>query len=77
MRDWEPRLALVGDGQTEELARAARGVLGPGGTIVLECHAEGAAAIVTVLDGLGYKEATITADLAGRERVVEARWEGR
>ena len=74
VRDWEPRLALVADGQTERLAREAREVLAPGGTIVLECHAEHAGHLRALLAGLGYEGATISTDLAGRERVVEARW---
>jgi release factor glutamine methyltransferase len=75
VRDWEPRLALVGERQTGDLARAARDVLRPGGSIVLECHEDGAAVVAVLLDDLGYREATISLDLAGRERVVEARWE--
>lgn len=74
VRDWEPRLALVADGHTERLACEAREVLAPGGSIVLECHAEHAAEVCALLAGLGYAGATISRDLAGRERVVEARW---
>jgi release factor glutamine methyltransferase len=74
VRDWEPRLALVADGQTERLAREARELLAPGGAIVLECDAERAGEVRALLTGLGYAEATISTDLAGRERVVEARW---
>jgi release factor glutamine methyltransferase len=77
VREWEPRLALVGDEQTVELVRAARGVLAGGASIVLECHEAGAADVAALLDESGYAEATITLDLAGRERVVEARWEPR
>jgi len=77
VRDWEPLLALVGDEQTAELVRAARGVLVDGGSIVLECHEARAAEVAALLDESGYAEATITPDLAGRERVVEARWEPR
>jgi release factor glutamine methyltransferase len=73
VRDYEPRLALVGDGQTAELARAARRVLGPGAAIVLESHADQAAEVGSLLDRLGYERVTISLDLAGRERVVEAR----
>ena len=40
MRDWEPREALVDEGQTEELARAALDVLRPGAPLVLEAHAD-------------------------------------
>jgi release factor glutamine methyltransferase len=73
VRDFEPRLALVEAGQTERLARAALGVLSPGGAIVLECHADGAAGVAALLAGLGYDSPSITLDLDGRERVVEAR----
>ena len=73
VRDWEPRLAVVGD-QTSELAAAARARLAPGGALVLESHAEDAADVAALLEGLGYVDVTVTRDLAGRERVVEARW---
>jgi release factor glutamine methyltransferase len=75
VRDWEPRLALVGDGQTEELIRTAKAVLGPGGALVLECHEERAQQVAAALEAAGYAEVRITPDLAGRERVVEGRWE--
>jgi release factor glutamine methyltransferase len=74
VRDWEPKLALVGDTHTEELARSARSVLRDGGHIVFECHESHAGSVAAMLGELGYLEATITRDLAGRERVVEARW---
>ena len=74
VRDWEPRLALVG-ARAVELAGAAREVLRPGGAIVLESHEDSAGAIAAALGGLGFREATITKDLGGRERVVEARWQ--
>jgi release factor glutamine methyltransferase len=73
VRDFEPRIAVVGD-QTAELAAAARDVLRPGGRIVLESHEDHARAVAEILDGLGYSGSTITLDLAGRERVVEAMW---
>jgi release factor glutamine methyltransferase len=73
VRDFEPRVALIGEGQTAELAGAARRVLGPGAAIVLESHAYKAAEVSALLDRLGYERVTISADLAGRERVVEAR----
>jgi release factor glutamine methyltransferase len=72
VRDWEPRLALVDDGQTEALARSARDVLD--GWIVLEVHADHATAVAALLEELGYAEVEISRDLAGRERVVEGRW---
>jgi release factor glutamine methyltransferase len=73
VRDWEPRLAVVGE-QTGELAAAARDRLARGGALVLETHADHAAQVAALLDELGYVETAVTRDLAGRERVVEARW---
>jgi release factor glutamine methyltransferase len=68
----EPRGALIDQGQTEALARDARRLLD--GWLVLEVHEERAQAVARLLSDLGYSAATITRDLAGRERVVEARW---
>ena len=76
VRDWEPRLATVDDGPDRGARRARRrGVLAPGGWLVLEVH-EGTrrGRSPALLEGAGYGEATITRDLAGRERVVEGRW---
>jgi release factor glutamine methyltransferase len=74
VREWEPRLAVVDAGQTERLVLAAREVLAPGGAIVLETHEAKAAEVAAALRAAGYDRATITRDLAGRERVVEAWW---
>jgi release factor glutamine methyltransferase len=74
VRDWEPRQALVADGQTEALIGQAAAVLVPGGAFVLECHEGRAQEVAEWMRGCGFPAATITADLAGRERVVEARW---
>jgi release factor glutamine methyltransferase len=73
VRDWEPRLALVGD-QTADLAAAARERLAPGGALVLEVHADHAQEVAALLEQLGYSGTIVTRDLAGRDRVVEARW---
>lgn len=76
VRDWEPRAALVGEGATESIVRASPDVLRPGGALVLEV-AEGAAGRVSaLLEGLGFGAVRVTADLAGRERVVEGVLEG-
>ncbi len=69
----EPREALVDTGQTRAIAEHARSVLH--GPLVLEVHAHHAAEAADLLRGLGYADVTITPDLAGRERVVEGRWE--
>src|SRR6266511_4187042 len=70
VRDWEPREALVDEGQTEALARAALGVLRAGAPLVLEVHAERAAEARDLLEALGYS-VRINVDLTGRDRVVE------
>jgi release factor glutamine methyltransferase len=69
---YEPRAALIDEGQSLALAAQARDVLD--GWLVLEVHEEHAAEVVAALTGLGYDGATITRDLADRQRVVEARW---
>jgi release factor glutamine methyltransferase len=67
---YEPRAALIDEGQTFALIAAARAVLD--GWLVVECHEDRAAEVAGAC--AGYREVTITRDLAGRERVVEARW---
>jgi release factor glutamine methyltransferase len=73
VRDWEPRIAVVGD-EAPALAASARRCLAPGGAIVLECHKDRAGRVLIALERLGYRLGTVSRDLAGRERVVEARW---
>jgi release factor glutamine methyltransferase len=77
VRDWEPRLATVDAGQTAALVRAATEVLAAGGWLVLEVHEQCGGEVAELLREAGYDGITITRDLAGRERVVEARWDGR
>ncbi len=72
VREWEPRGALIDEGQTARLARDAREVLG--GWLVLEVHAARAHAVSDELEREGYARVGIRSDLAGRERVVEAWW---
>ncbi|HSI97751.1 MAG TPA: peptide chain release factor N(5)-glutamine methyltransferase, partial [Gaiellaceae bacterium] len=71
IRDWEPRTALVGEGATEAIARAALEVLRPGGALVLEAADGDAGRVAALLRRLGYVAATTTTDLTGRDRVVE------
>jgi release factor glutamine methyltransferase len=73
IRLYEPRDALVGEGVGDEIARAARDVLRPGGWLVLEAADGRAEALASALRGLGYEDVATTPDLAGRPRVVEAR----
>jgi release factor glutamine methyltransferase len=72
VREWEPYGALVDDGQTDRLADAAKLVLD--GWLVLEVHEEEAETVRQSLATRGYSHANISPDLAGRARVVEARW---
>jgi release factor glutamine methyltransferase len=71
VRDYEPHVALVGEGVTEAVALGARDVLRPGGWLVLEVAEGQAARVCAHLDDLGYLELRTTADLTGRVRVVE------
>jgi release factor glutamine methyltransferase len=70
VRDWEPRLAVVGQGATEAIAEGARDVLAAGGALVLEVGGD-AAPVARLLRDLGYVDVDVTQDLAGRDRVVE------
>jgi release factor glutamine methyltransferase len=65
---WEPREALVGNGFHGEIARVAETR-----AIAFEVAGGEAPAVAAQLAELGYDRITITRDLAGMERVVEAR----
>ena len=73
VRDYEPHVALVGDGIPEQIARAAADVLRAGGHLVLEVGDGQALATAAMLGGLGYSDVKTTPDLTGRDRVVEGR----
>jgi release factor glutamine methyltransferase len=73
VRDYEPHVALVGEGVSEAVAAAARDVLRPGGWLVLEVGDGQAPSVSAQLGELGYVEVATTADLTGRKRVVEGR----
>lgn len=70
---YEPPLALVDEGQTEGIARAARELLRPGGWLVLECSDRRGEAVRALLAELGFAGVSVSPDLAGRDRVVEGR----
>jgi len=65
---WEPALALVGHGEHERLARAAKARL-----VVFEVGDGQAEEVAEMLERLGCAGVAITADLTGRDRVVEGR----
>jgi release factor glutamine methyltransferase len=69
--DWEPRQALVDEGQTEALVGAAAAVLGPRGALALEIHEEEAVSVEGMLAASGFVDVVVTRDLAGRDRVVD------
>jgi release factor glutamine methyltransferase len=71
VREWEPRGALVDEGQTDAIVRAAVAVLRPGGALLLEVHEGNAHAVAAVMRDEGYDDVTITRDLAGHDRIVE------
>ena len=71
VRDWEPHVALVGRGATEAVIAGAAGTLVPGGALVLEVGDGQAERIARQLERAGYGNIRTTADLAGRDRVVE------
>jgi release factor glutamine methyltransferase len=65
---WEPRVALLGSGEHERLARAANARF-----VVFEAGDGQAHDVAAMLERLGCANVAVTADLAGRDRVVEAR----
>ncbi len=75
--DHEPHQALfAGERGTvviDELAREARGWLKPGGWLVMEIGEGQGDSTSTTLTAEGYAEVQIHRDLAGRERIAEAR----
>ena len=71
VRDWEPRAAVVGEGTTEGVARAALSVLGAGGALVLETAGGRAQQVAELLRELGYEDVRVTDDLTGLSRVAD------
>ncbi len=65
---WEPEIALLGSGEHERLACAARACF-----VVFEVGDGQAQEVAQLLERLGSSEVAITADLTGRARVVEGR----
>jgi release factor glutamine methyltransferase len=74
VRDWEPRIATVGDEHTAAIAAEAARVLVPGGRLVLEVADGSGEAVSRLLHDLGYEEVRASPDLTGRDRVVDGRW---
>jgi release factor glutamine methyltransferase len=73
VRVYEPREALVAAGATERIAEGAQDVLRAGGALALEVADGTAGRVAEELARRGYREVTITPDLAGCERIVDGR----
>lgn len=73
VRDWEPRLATVGEDHTGDIVEHARDALRPGGHLVLEVADLRAGDVAALLEREGYEDVVVTEDLAGRDRIVEGR----
>jgi release factor glutamine methyltransferase len=73
IRDWEPRLALVGTTQMRDVARHALTALRPRGYLVVEIADQRAGEAESVLEELGYEDVRLSPDLTGRERIAEGR----
>lgn len=71
VRDWEPGLALYGTDAAAVVARETCHVLPPGGALVIEVGDGQTEKVAMELQRLGYVDVLISADLAGRPRVVE------
>jgi methylase of polypeptide subunit release factors len=65
---WEPDVALLGSGEHERLARAAKATF-----VAFEVGDGQADEVAEMLEWLGCSAVAITADLTGRDRVVEGR----
>jgi release factor glutamine methyltransferase len=78
IRDHEPRTALVagttGLEALELLVDQARRWVAPGGSLVLELAPHQAGAVTTMAEGAGYLDVRVRPDLAGRARILVARW---
>jgi release factor glutamine methyltransferase len=65
---WEPRVALLGEGEHERLARAAKSRF-----VAFEVGDGQAREVAAMMERLGCSDVAVTADLAGTDRVVEGR----
>lgn len=78
IRDWEPLIALDGgaDGMEfyRELIPAARDYLSKDGRIMFELGRGQAESIAEMLSYYGYSQIETAEDLAGIERIIQARW---
>ena len=80
VRDHEPHEALFAGLEgllvAESIADEARSWMKPGGWLVLEIGYDQAGKVAEVLERLDYRDVRVSQDLAGKDRIVEARWRG-
>lgn len=80
VRRYEPRDAVIGGPSGLEvvldLLDEVRMWLAPGGWLVVEIDPSQAERLSRLLATIGYEDVSVIQDLAGRARVVEARWVG-
>jgi release factor glutamine methyltransferase len=80
VRDYEPELALVagptGREALDAVLAGSRQWLTDQGRVVLEIAPDHAEALVRLAHSLGYVDAEVHRDLAGRARVLVVRWTG-
>ena len=74
----EPRIALTDEGDGLEfyrkISKEARDYLNKGGMIAYEIGYDQGKAVCDILAELGYTSIKLTPDLAGKDRVVTAKW---
>ncbi len=73
VREWEPQIALTAEGAVAAVARGAATALAPGGAVAIEVGAGQAEATAALLAEVGLGDVRVTPDLAGIDRIVEAR----
>ena len=80
VRDHEPREAVCGGADGLDvfmrLLEEAPRWLAVGGWLVVELDPSQTGRVAKLLSVVGYTEVAVTADLAGRQRIVEGRWIG-
>ena len=80
VRDHEPATALFAGADPLQFFRALAGhakkLLGAGGHLVVETHAEHGEAVRQHFEAEGFSEPVLRADLAGLPRIVHACWSG-
>ena len=78
VEQWEPAAALrSGPDGLDDLRVIIAGAprwLAPGGALVVELDPRQASIVAELMQQRGFVEATVVPDLAGRDRVVAARW---